>query len=339
MKTSRFSLLLISLLAVALFAGGCWQPADTDTVSTPVSQALPSLTPTFTMTPEPPTATPSPLAETEEPENGSEDIIDVGAQIAEATEPAEVAQVEDPTLDPLIQEATDAIIRQTQQFLDQTATAEAAFTNLPTETFTPSGPTAIPTNLPGQTAVPPVVGVDCVHEVRLGQNLYRISLLYGVSIDSIVIASGIVNPQLLAVGQRLVIPGCGTTGAYPPPTSTPKPGETAIPPGGGGFSQRASGGIGTGTGVINGISPTDPNGGYDPRCGVNGAACGSTLPTQPIVTVQPPTGTCRAQHTVVQGDSLFGIATTYGTDVNSLAAANGLTLESVILPGQVLCVP
>lgn len=331
MKKSRFSILMISLLAVTLFAGGCWQAADTETISTPVSQALPSLTPTFTMTPEPATATPSPLAD---------DDTDTGAQVVEATEPVEVAQDQPvETLDPLIQQATDAIVRQTQQFLDQTATAEAAFTNLPTETFTPSGPTAVPTLIPGTTAVPPVFGADCVHEVRVGQNLYRISLLYGVTIDSIVYASGILNPQLLAVGQRLVIPGCGTTGVFPPATSTPKPGETAVPPGGGGFYPPSSGGIGGGSGIINGIGPNDPNGGYDPSCGVNGINCGSTVPVNPVAPVAPPSGVCRAQYSVVQGDSLFSIATAYGVDVNTLAAANGLALESVILPGQVLCVP
>jgi LysM repeat protein len=81
----------------------------------------------------------------------------------------------------------------------------------------------------------PLPGADCIHEVSAGENLYRISLRYGVTMDAIAAASSpqILNPNILSIGQRLTIPGCGTTGAVPPATSTPISGTNGnvfIPP-------------------------------------------------------------------------------------------------------------
>ena len=45
-----------------------------------------------------------------------------------------------------------------------------------------------------------------VHHVQIGDNLSRISLRYGVPVQAIINANGISNPNLIFVGQRLVIP-------------------------------------------------------------------------------------------------------------------------------------
>jgi LysM repeat protein len=49
-----------------------------------------------------------------------------------------------------------------------------------------------------------------VHIVQPGENLFRISLRYGVSMAALAAANGISNPSLIYVGQRLVIPAGGT---------------------------------------------------------------------------------------------------------------------------------
>jgi LysM repeat protein len=65
-----------------------------------------------------------------------------------------------------------------------------------------------------------------VHVVQPGENLYRISLRYNVSMAAIVSANNIANPNLIFVGQRLVIP---VPGAPPPPTPpTPPPTEGQV---------------------------------------------------------------------------------------------------------------
>jgi LysM repeat protein len=63
------------------------------------------------------------------------------------------------------------------------------------------------TTPPGPTPVPPQPG-KCryYHTVRPGENLYRISLTYGVPMSAIAAANGIVNYNLIYAGQTLCIP-------------------------------------------------------------------------------------------------------------------------------------
>ena len=79
-------------------------------------------------------------------------------------------------------------------------------------------------------AVPANAQGPIVHVVRRGENLFRISLRYGVSMDAIAAANGILNPHHIYAGQRLIIP----TGSTAPPSSQPpstgtyvvRPGDT-----------------------------------------------------------------------------------------------------------------
>lgn len=45
------------------------------------------------------------------------------------------------------------------------------------------------------------------HVVQRGENLYRIALHYGVSVDALMDANGLRDPRALEVGARLLIPG------------------------------------------------------------------------------------------------------------------------------------
>jgi LysM repeat protein len=45
------------------------------------------------------------------------------------------------------------------------------------------------------------------------------------------------------------------------------------------------------------------------------------------------------EYVVQEGDTWFGIAELFGVDAQQLAAFNGLTLEDVLHPGDVLAVP
>jgi LysM repeat protein len=87
--------------------------------------------------------------------------------------------------------------------------------------------------IPGATTippepVPPVTG-PVVHIVQPGENLFRIALRYGTTVEAIAQANNIVNPWYIYVGQKLTIPGTG--GAPPPPdpggtTYVVQPGDT-----------------------------------------------------------------------------------------------------------------
>lgn len=62
------------------------------------------------------------------------------------------------------------------------------------------------TTPPGPTPPPPSGQCRYRHAVRPGENLYRISLAYGVPMATIAAANGIVNYNLIYAGQTLCIP-------------------------------------------------------------------------------------------------------------------------------------
>ena len=62
------------------------------------------------------------------------------------------------------------------------------------------------TTPPGPTPPPPSGQCRYRHTVRPGENLYRISLAYGVPMATIASANGIVNYNLIYAGQTLCIP-------------------------------------------------------------------------------------------------------------------------------------
>jgi LysM repeat protein len=68
-------------------------------------------------------------------------------------------------------------------------------------------------------------GEQVKHTVQAGENLYHIALQYGTTVEAIAQANGITNPNLIFVGQVLVIPQ-GTT---PVPTATPVTTGTVTP--------------------------------------------------------------------------------------------------------------
>ncbi|MCM3781055.1 muramidase family protein [Microbacterium hydrocarbonoxydans] len=61
----------------------------------------------------------------------------------------------------------------------------------------------------------------------------------------------------------------------------------------------------------------------------------TAAPAAPVSVTTAPAG---ASHVVVSGDTVYGIAQKYGTTVDAVLAANGLTHSSIIHPGQTLAV-
>jgi LysM repeat protein len=230
-RLSSFRLPVLCLL-LALSMTGCWIPASSGSPSTPVSLNLPTATPTAseTFTPEP-TATETPTEELVPLDVETEEVTPTpeftdefgGTEVAQLDVTDEIfvpndADVQTGPLptdpDPLIQAATDIVATVTQETLDLTATAERVFqvdtatatpenlipTLTPTQEFSVISPTTAP--LTGNT------GGSCTRVVQAGDNLFRMSLQYGVSIRDIAAANGIANPDLIIVGQTLNIPNC-----------------------------------------------------------------------------------------------------------------------------------
>ncbi|HDQ73692.1 MAG TPA: LysM peptidoglycan-binding domain-containing protein, partial [Chloroflexi bacterium] len=94
----------------------------------------------------------------------------------------------------------------------------------PTRTHTPTPtPTRTPTPTPTVTPVPPIS-----HQVQEGETLSDIAVAYGVSTDILIAWNPNINPDLLQVGQVILIPVATPT---PGPTNTPNPNvPTPTPP-------------------------------------------------------------------------------------------------------------
>jgi LysM repeat protein len=73
---------------------------------------------------------------------------------------------------------------------------------------TPMAATATP--VPAPTSPPTAGGI--YHTVQRGENLYRIALRYGTSVDAIVAANNLTNPNAVKAGQVLLIPATSPAG-------------------------------------------------------------------------------------------------------------------------------
>ncbi|MCP4542548.1 MAG: LysM peptidoglycan-binding domain-containing protein [Chloroflexi bacterium] len=91
-------------------------------------------------------------------------------------------------------------------------------TPVPPEATDAPSTTAVPTFTPSPaqpTATPSPTG-EVKHTVQPGENLFRIALRYGTTVDAVSAANGIANPAMIYVGQVLTISSSATT--QPPST-------------------------------------------------------------------------------------------------------------------------
>ena len=113
-------------------------------------------------------------------------------------------------------------------------------TDTPTPTSGPLGVTlAVPLNtprstrLPGERTPPPTLtpaptATPVIHFVQPGETLIDIAQSYGISLDALQAANGVLRPETLQIGQQLIIPsGLGvqpsSSGGLLLPTPTPLP--------------------------------------------------------------------------------------------------------------------
>lgn len=96
---------------------------------------------------------------------------------------------------------------------------EAYLTPYHTATLTPTI-TPTPLGLPTQTPKPTITPTPHIYEVRAGDQLLGIAWAFGVTLEDLQAANPDVNPSLMSVGTRLVIPpprGITPTVAAPTP--------------------------------------------------------------------------------------------------------------------------
>jgi LysM repeat protein len=98
--------------------------------------------------------------------------------------------------------------------------AATAPVNLPA--VTPRATSTPAPSTPAATSAPTSTPTPVIHTVQAGDTLIGIAKQYGISAEALQEANAILDPQLLQIGQELVIPR-GDQALEGPPTSTPTP--------------------------------------------------------------------------------------------------------------------
>ncbi len=160
--------------------------------------------------------------------------------------------------------------------------------------------------------VAPVSG-QVVHQVVNGENLATIARRYDVSVDELVQANGLSNPDQVYVGQELSIPGAAVQ------IHTVQIGESLAL-----IAERY--GVSTESILVaNGLS------------GLNDISAGQQLTIPGAETTEDSTG--EVTYVVKRGDSLYRISLVFGVSVDTLLATNRLSGANAIYPGLVLRIP
>jgi LysM repeat protein len=163
-----------------------------------------------------------------------------------------------------------------------------------------------------------------IHIVQPGENLFRIAMRYGTSVQAIAMANGLPNPNRIFVGQRLFIP----VGGVVPPSIPPSHGCNTVHIVRCGQTLSSIARMyGTSTWAI-----ASANGLANPNFIFAGQRlfipCGGAVPFHGCSIGG------RFSIIVHAGDTLAGIARRYGTCVQELVKANCLANPNVIRVGQ-----
>jgi LysM repeat protein len=188
----------------------------------------------------------------------------------------------------------------------------------------------------------PALAQGTVHTVRTGETLSGIARQYNTSVTGLMQANGIVNANLIYVGQQLVIPP-GSAAPAPPSGQPPAGGVVyTVRTGDTLFSISRRYGVALLTlAQANGI--VNPSLIYVGQQLVIPGASGTPAEPPPSPTTPPPTAPPQTgegfYYSVQSGDTLLRIAARYQTTVALIMAANSLTNPNWITVGQQLWIP
>ena len=166
--------------------------------------------------------------------------------------------------------------------------------------------------------VPVLAQGGSTYTVQPGDTLADIAAGYDVTLQDLMTANGLSDPDFIFVGQTLTIPGAAAMGYY-----TVQPGDTLA---------DIAAKLGTSVQALasaNNLSDVDTI-----YVGQVLNVPGGGQPTVPAM----PASTCAANYTVQWGDTLSAIAWRNGVSVDALMTANNL-YGGTIYAGQQLCVP
>ncbi len=164
-----------------------------------------------------------------------------------------------------------------------------------------------------------------VHVVQPGENLFRISLRYGTTVDDIMAANGLTNIYIY-VGQELIIPGASGEPA-PPPDPTPSTDSYIVQPGDTLSSIALRHGITV-------LTLTQANNLMNWHTIYAGQSL--IIPGRTVAEAPDPEESNLDTYVIRPGDTLIQIALRFETTPAALAYLNGIANPSSIYAGQVL---
>ena len=186
-------------------------------------------------------------------------------------------------------------------------------------------PSAAPLRITPITLAEPREDGSIVHVMRQGQAMWTIAAYYDVELDYLYLINGLTEDDVLHPGNEVTVRLAD--GQAPPPTPTPS--LTYV---------VQDGDTPWGIALINGIE-------LDFLYLLNNLSPSSMLQPGDELVVRlaegqapPPTPTPSSHHVVQEGQSIWLIAAIYNLTVDQLLALNGMTLDSVIRPGDELTV-
>ncbi len=156
--------------------------------------------------------------------------------------------------------------------------------------------------------------------VQPGDTLANIAARYGTTWQAIAQANNLANPNLIYVGQTLVIP----VGYVPPPTTPPPTGQTTV-------YWVAWGDT---LALIAGYYGTT----WQTLASLNGLANPNLIFAGQSL-LAPVNANRTASYTVRWGDTLGTIAFRFSSSVSAITSRNGLANPNVIYAGQFLAIP
>ncbi|MFP5320288.1 MAG: LysM peptidoglycan-binding domain-containing protein, partial [Acidimicrobiia bacterium] len=161
------------------------------------------------------------------------------------------------------------------------------------------------------------VAASGTHVVRSGESLHTIARKHGTTVQALVEANGISNPNLILAGQQLKLPGGATGGPSSGGTYTVRSGDTLA------SIAARHGTTVSALAKANGIS--DPNLIVIGRSlHLAGPGSGGATPTVPSASPGSGPQLEGQRHTVQPGETIAGIARRYGLRTEDLVTWNGL---------------
>jgi len=185
--------------------------------------------------------------------------------------------------------------------------------------------------IPGQEGEPEVI-----HIVARGETLGKIAFKFGSTVSALAERNAIANPNLIRIGQSLVVSGSGSTGS----SGGTSGGDGAEPPSTAAHSSSHTVRRGE---SIKSIA-ADHGVTAEQITRANGILNGVIYPGYNLLLAGPGyvaegSGEGEVTYTVKTGDRLGNIAARHGTTVSQLSSANNISNPNLIQVGQVLIVP